>query len=193
MSRRAKRLARKARELAAEGREDVEAVDELVALAKRRHGDLQAARSRWRVDGMSSERAVPNRSVRLLEAALEGGPVRPPEPAVRDRIETLERLDSLPLDEAFTELSRRDPRLRDLERQARDSATRHRAQEFEDLSGGAETETDTDAERYSTDAEIFVVRELESLLGGGAGVSDPILGSATAHLVARNYLNSLSN
>ena len=58
-----------------------------------------------------------DRAFRLLTAAVDGGPVRPIDSAVRDLFLGEQQLGRLPLEDAFASLARTEPRLRDVERE----------------------------------------------------------------------------
>jgi len=104
-------LKRQAMTLAAEGREDREAVDELVQRAEGHDAALRRAALWLRCDGQASEQLVENRAHRLLQAALSGEAVRELTESERQIIDELESLRARS-DDGFNALVEKEPRMR---------------------------------------------------------------------------------
>jgi hypothetical protein len=100
-----------AMELAAAGREDEEAVADLVGKAGRHAEALRKAALWLRCDGQADEQVTENLAHRLLQAASAGAAVAPISEAQQHRLVELEALRAAPAEEAFDILVAKEPRL----------------------------------------------------------------------------------
>lgn len=119
-----------------------------------------------------------NRARRLLEAALEDRPVEPPPP---DRVlifEREKRLDELPLDDAYAELCKLEPRLSDLMAWA---ARHDQPRPRPGLRAGAK-----DLRRLAR-----LQNAVGELVGPAVASAEPLLRSPIAARVATTYVLSL--
>jgi hypothetical protein len=110
-----------------------------------------------------------DRSYRLLTAAVDGSPVRPIDPTIRDLFLAEERLGRLPLKDAFVWLAQMEPRLLDLEGEVRE---RHWDR----------------ADDPGHQVHRFVVRRAGQLVGFGVRGKGWLIRSDIAEAVVLRYL-----
>lgn len=168
--------------LAADGREDSEAVGALTTLARGHRRRLTMAAQRVNIEGRAYERNIHNGAYRLLNAALAQAPVEPPSLTVKARIDTLEYLVALPLPDAFALLSEREPRLRPIEAHVRDDVER---------AGRAGIDLADFSSRELVELRGQIWQMLKPCVGLDSATDDEILNAATSHQLARRYLHSL--
>lgn len=178
-------------DLAADEREDDEAVAELTHLADRRRRTLQVAALGARQRGEHRDYEVPNRAHRLLQAALTGRPVAPVSESEQQRFDVLDAFTELERVEQWRELVEHEPRLADLERdaQAGHYATTTRAVQIPTLA--PEQRAHAAAELLRVHNELDA--RLRPLVGPDSGNADILLGSQAAFDAACDYLDQLSD
>jgi hypothetical protein len=109
----------RAQDLAADDREDEEAVREVRTLAGRHEWSLRLAALGARQWNQHRESSIPNRAHRLLQAAIRGGPVEPLGVEEREQLDILDRFNQLTRAESWRMLTEREHRLLALETDAR--------------------------------------------------------------------------
>jgi hypothetical protein len=107
-----------AQDLAADEREDEDAVEDIRKLAGRNEFALRLAALGARQWGQHDEFPIPNLTHRLLQAAVSGRPVAPLDPRDQERLEQIEEVSQLPRDQIWQLLVDREPRLQELEAEA---------------------------------------------------------------------------
>jgi hypothetical protein len=118
----AKELLQRARGFAGQDVADGDAVSEIIRVAGRHRRTLQVAALGARQWGQHHDYASANRAHRLLQAALTRNAVQPPSADDRRRFEVLDPFRKLAPDEQWRELVRREPRLANVEAEARTGA-----------------------------------------------------------------------
>jgi hypothetical protein len=108
-----------AQDLAADEREDDDAVAEIRKLAGRNQFALRLAALGARQWGQHREATIPNLAHRLLQAAITGKPVAQLTRDERERLQELDDFAELDRDEAWRTLVDREPRLRELDDEAK--------------------------------------------------------------------------
>lgn len=187
------RIAARATELAEEGREDPEAADELRQLAGGQRSALVRVEEFCRLDGRHLEDRLGNHAHRLVSAALSRAPVKPVTPADSERIEILGRVlpSSLSDEEAWTELTSREPRLVELEAKVRAGDYGY----ADDRLTLGPFLPDDPAEREQLTAELErsrrLIQDLKALVGPPSESGDPVLRSRIAFGRAASLLQQL--
>jgi hypothetical protein len=178
-SKRTSALVDKALSMANEGREDENAVRELVVAARRRQGELRRAAAALRHQGWVDDSEEHDRANRLLLAAADRQPVPPLTPERQEWFRLLRSLQEGPVDTGYALLASRQPALHDLEDEVREAANRK----------AASLSKDSVAQR--TEALWEVVGErFKSLVGPEAtDAPDPLLRTRTALLLADRNLS----
>lgn len=115
LNERSNQIRNRAIELAADGREDEDAVAELVALSGRHRHDADVAALDLCTENRCHESRTYNRAHRLLRAAITSEPVAPPTDADVVLMEVVGHLHQLPPDAMFGELAAKEPRLNEVE------------------------------------------------------------------------------
>lgn len=186
---RSNRVADRARELAAEGRADDEAIAELVRLAGRRRHDLEVAAMFLRSDGADPEDRITDRAARLASAAFLGTPLIPPSSKEEAVISAVEALDDLDDGEVFRRMVLVEPRLADLEAAVRRGQFRAPSSEPDPAT--------PDRRRAESLARLKAHRavrdELTNLVGPASGATDPALRSRTVRDCLSYYLERLGD
>ena len=183
-------IAARASELAEEGRDDPETGDELRRLAGGQRSNLVRVEEFCRLDGRHLEDRLGNHTHRLVSAALSRTPVKPITPADSERIEILNRAlpPTLSDEEAWTELTSRDPRLVELEAKVRAGEYGFR----DDRATLGPFLPDDPAQRDQLTEELERSRRLTQDLKGRVGPpsksSDTVLRSRIAFARAASYL-----
>jgi hypothetical protein len=116
---RASAILRRAQDLAADDREDEDAVRELRTLAGRHKWSLSLAGLGARQWNQHREGSIPNRAHRLLQAAISDSRVEPIGIEECEQLDVLDRFAELTRAESWRMLSEREPRLLALEADAR--------------------------------------------------------------------------
>lgn len=180
LSARARHLQDRALDLAAEGRDDPAAVQELRAAAGRRgERQLRAAAAALRVIELTREDRTQNLANRLLLAAAADAAVAPLTEQDRKLIEELEALLNMPLEVAFEQLVQLEPSLDPLQRRIAALAR-----------SDAVLALDSDARDDLLWDEI--IAGLEPILGPGSSAADAVTRSRTAFGLARLWLAQIS-
>jgi hypothetical protein len=174
----ASRISKQAEEFAIAGRLDEKAAAELRRLAGRSRHGLTDALQHFRARELHLEWRHYNRSVRLLEAAINNTAVAPEAPAVTGRLDQLARLLSLDAEVAFAELAAREPRLAALRDTAAALPVKRLPHSLEDM-----------REYSRTMHPLF--EALQSLVGRKRADHDPVLSTETASGICSAYLRSL--
>jgi len=167
-------------------------VAELRAEAGGHEDDLRVAALSARQGGLHHELAVVNRQHRLLQAALNGTPVAPPDGQDRPRLELIEWFEALSDDEQWATLLSREPRLSRVADDVRSGLIGPLAlPTIPPRDAGA-------AERKAALGPWLAARtaldeRLSTLLGPGAETDDLLLRSHTASEAADRHLMSLND
>ncbi len=175
-----------ARMLASEGREDADAVSELVQLADGNPRALQVAALGVRENGEHRESSWADRSHRLLQAAIANGSVVPITSSERTRLELLDDFADLSLSDQWRRLTELEPGLSGLTR----SLT---VEELADYPASTEVFDLPRQERGAIWAARQSVRErlkseLAPLVGPQSSADNPILQSQIAFGAALQHL-----
>jgi hypothetical protein len=178
----------RAREFAAEEREDPDAVQELVELAGRHRRALELAALGARQFGAHRQHPIPNRAHRLLQAALAGTPVEPPARGDEVTMTLVEALLAMEPQAQWTELISREPRLDDLADKVRAG---HYGRSVP-MPGQPPRDPEERQELLSSLGRERKLREtLAVLVGPTSDQADPLLHSETALNVAWLHLRQL--
>jgi hypothetical protein len=182
----------RARELAREGREDGDAVDELRALAGRHQRSLRRAEERSRIGGQHLERRRANDIHRLLQAALRNRPVEPPSPADVERFATLEHLfrDRHPDGEVWADLVVREPKLAEL---AADVRSGRYGLKMDDSPTSAQLGDPEYRRQLGESARLTLelFDRVKQCVGPLSRSADPVITSRAARDIATSYLYRL--
>ena len=178
LNEKASRVAQQAEALARAGRLDEEAVAELRRAAGRSRHALPDALQSFKARGMHLEWREYNRSVRLLDAAINKAPVADEDPAISERLDESQRLSSLETEVAFSELAARDPGLMTLWQRATSMPVKEWPRSPDEF-----------REDFAATRPIF--RDLRAVVGSERADHDPILGSETAYGICAAFLRSL--
>ena len=164
---RADSIARRAESLAETGREDAQAVADLVKLAGRHMRDLRGAALSFQQDGWDQESRVADHARRLIEAALSGQPVAPVGAEAEKLFRQLDAWDREDRPTRFRQLVQHEPELAAIEAAVRSGEYGH--------VGADETTWGPDErERVGT-----LRLRVEALIGpGGRHADHPVLRSA---------------
>jgi hypothetical protein len=185
---RSRALLDRALELALEGREDPDAVHELVRMAGRHGHALQVAALGARQFGAHHDHPIPNRAHRLLQAALTGGPVQPPTAEDQARIAIFKAFWAGDPEQQWVELTTREPRLVEL-------ADDVRAGQFGPSRGVPTTAPASDEERSEALELLGQERNLRdrlaALIGPTSRQTEVLLASQAAQNAAWLYLDRL--
>jgi hypothetical protein len=176
-------------ELAADQREDHEAVTELSRMAKGKPGDLKAAARYFRWQNQHAEDPIANRSLRLLQAAITGTPVQPVGPTEAEAMARLTEVQKGSRQQRFVELVELEPRLADLEAQAR-AGELGRLPQSTQLGHGSD-HLDVSVFVASTEILQRLRATVASLVGPDAATDDVVLRSTRARLWATTYLQQI--
>ena len=176
LSSRSMLLVERAQALAAGGREDAAAVEELAGLGDGDAAALRSAAGWFQESAWNLESRQADRAYRLLTAAVRGDQVRPVAPAAAARFARLEALAHSSLGEAFEQLCALEPRLES----AADDARRGRLGPA--VSGPG-------AEWLAAEERLRI--RLNLLVGPGASSSDWLVGTAAAYRIAADYIRRL--
>ncbi len=179
----------RARMLADDGREDPDSASELIALANKNQRTLREAALGARQGGEHLESSWANRTHRLLQAAIAGAPVTPVPDTERKRLKFLDDFADLSPKYKWHLLVEREPRLSELEADARAGkfGGRTRPGELADL---------PIKQRQETAASRLLGRKrledrLAPLIGPQSRSSDALICSHTALNTARGHLLDL--
>lgn len=190
----------RAKQLANDERQDIQAVEELISLANHKQRTLRQAEKASRFLGYHREAWHANLTNRLLKAALAGHPVPDVAPDDRERIDTVEAFNRLPRAEQWDNLTRSQPRLLDLNGEINDGRFGEiRAIHGRSDRGAVGRVANTDSQSLPTrmpDNEIQgirnaaqmhnrLVRQLRVVVGPYCDADDLLLTSQRAFDVAR--------
>jgi hypothetical protein len=183
---RANALLERAQELGAAGREDSEAVAEIIHMTGRHRRPLQLAALAARQWGQHRDYSSANRAHRLLQAALTDGPVAPATPDDRRRFGILDGFTQLEPAEQWSELLRREPRLVAMQHDA--SAGR-----FGSIDEILELATFPSEQRMEAGRHLRrqleeLRQQLQPIVGPASGQGDVVLSSHLAGQIAYSHL-----
>lgn len=188
---RAAGILKRARVLAAENREDPDAVSELLALSSGDRRALQEAALGARQWGAHKDHGDANRAHRLLQAAITGMPLVPSTTGERERFALLDDFAGMTTDDAWDQLTKLEPRLADLEREVTAGLFSR---------GYAATELHAlgrdDARRAAVElrsARRDLNARIRALVGPDSGQEDLLASSFIAFQVASDHLATLSD
>jgi hypothetical protein len=186
-------VAKRAVELAREGREDQAAVAELRELAGATEDLLLRAERLTRQGAMHSEDRTFNRAHRLLAAAMTGQPVKPVTPSDEGLFDTLAGFFGRPSSakHVWADLVVREPELAEVEAEVR--AGRF-GPGLEEEDSAAEVPRDEEWARVHGEyllLELALAERLDRILGPGSASSEAIGKSWTARAFAAQYLGRL--
>ncbi len=171
----------RAQDLAADDREDPQAVAEITAVAGRHEWALRLAALGARQWGQHRESSIPNLAHRLLQAAISGRPVEQLGDGERRRLEALDDFTDLDNERSWQTLIDREPRLRELEADARTGR-------FGRLRGLIDETMTTDEKqqiaRERLEGLSALKERLDPLVGPHSSSEDILLGSHIAHELA---------
>jgi hypothetical protein len=188
---RAADILERARVLAAENREDPDAVNDLLALSSRDRRALQEAALGARQWGAHKDHGDANRAHRLLQAAITGKPLAPSTTRERERFAILDDFADLTTDDAWNQLTELEPRLADLEGEVRTGrfSRGHAATELHALGRdeARRAAVELRGARRDLNASIRV------LVGPDSEQEDPLASSFIAFQVASDHLAALSD
>jgi hypothetical protein len=190
----------RAKQLANDKRQDIQAVEELISLANHKQRTLRQAEKASRYLGYHREIWQANLTNRLLKAALARHSVSDVASGDRERIDNVEAFNRLPRSEQWDHLTRLQPRLLDLDREVNDG----RFGEIRAIHGRSDQDTvgrmaNTGSQSLATqmpDSEIRqirkaaqmhnrLVRQLQVVIGPYCDIDDLLLTSQRAFDVAR--------
>ena len=178
-------LLERAIELAADDREDEAAVSELAAMAKRHKRALRVAALGARQEGAHRESRLDNLAHRLLQAAIAGTAVEPISDEERERLGEIDAFSDLSDSRAWRVLAEREPRLADLEADARAGV----------FGGRKLTQLPPEEREQAAHAELEAMRllseRLDPLVGPRANSPDVLLATHVASEVARAHLERM--
>jgi hypothetical protein len=191
LSEQASNILERARELAGEGREDREAVGDLIDLAGRDQQALKEAALGARQWGAHHDHRNANLAHRLLQAAIDDGPVSALTESERERFALFDEFVDLPIDVAWDRLVAQESRLAGLEREVHAGmfSGKHGATELHAL-------PQDEARRVAMDLQgkrRELNGRLRPLVGPESDQGDQLLSSFDALQVAVNYLADLSD
>jgi hypothetical protein len=177
--------------LAAEHREDPDAINELLTLSGDDRRALQEAALGARQWGAHRDHEDANRAHRLLQAAITGKPLTSSTTRERERFALLDDFAGLTTDDAWNQLTELDPRLADLEGEVRAGrfSRGHAATELQALGRD-------DARRAAVElrsARRDLNAHIRALVGPDSGQDDPLASSFIAFQIASNHLVALSD
>ncbi len=172
-------LANLALQLADSGREDADALAELVAMARGNSRDLKRGAAYIRFHGWNVEDVTHFRTNRLLRAAAAGEVA---EPLTREELEWFAEVDALeaaPADVAYARLAARLPALLHLE------------DEIRSLARGEAMVGPLDAEREEAVGNL-IWEKMNTYLGDDSTLPDPLLRTRTAWNVSTDHLRAVA-
>jgi hypothetical protein len=178
-------ILKRARDLAADGREDQDAVAELKALAGRHRRALRLAALGARQWGRHRESSLRNLAHRLLQSAVTGDPVEAVGAGEREQLAVLDHFAELDRDDAWQTLVAREPQLRELEADARVGRFGRLSRGIEDVIA---TEEKREIAREGLRGMIELDKRLTPLVGPKSGQGDVLLESHIALECARHHI-----
>lgn len=168
------RLQALAEQLAADGREDQAAVDQLATLARGNSTKLLQAAAVVRAFGHGNEDLITYRANELLQAAAGGRPVRRVTADQQEWFDQLDRLLADPPESAYDRVRQMQPDLARVEAAMREAATDPEVPEVGSPAWHAVREQ--------------VDRELDPLVGPNATAGDPLLRTRRVHDLVSTHL-----